>query len=479
MYKFKTKPFEHQKEAFQESWDKPSFALFMEMGTGKSKVVVDTMGALFMEKKIESCLIFAPKGVFDNWVEREIPIHIDDSIKKSVIRWQPNITVGFKKQFDTFVKLGKDTLKIFVMNIESLSTTKGAATAFWFCKRFKDNLVVVDESTTIKNRKANRTKAVLKLGNDCKYKRILTGSPVTKSPMDLYSQIGFLGDYLNFKSYFAFQARYAIIRRRTHANRSFQEVLGYQRLDELNEKISHISKRVLKKDCLDLPEKIYMRRNVTLTKKQRELYEQMRRLALAQVDSGALSTTNNALTQIMRLQQICSGFIKDDDGEITYLENNRIDELIKVCEETTGKVIIWATFIHDIEKICEQLSKQYGALSYGAFFGGTSTKDRTKIIDTFQDKHSKMRFFVGQSRTGGMGITLHEAQTVIYYSNNYDLSVRLQSEDRAHRIGQKKNVTYIDMIAPNTIDEKILTALQNKQNIASTVLGEELREWFL
>ena len=236
---------------------------------------------------------------------------------------------------------------------------------------------------------------------------------------------------------------------------------------------------MLKKDCLDLPEKIYMRRNVTLTKKQRELYEQMRRLALAQVDSGALSTTNNALTQIMRLQQICSGFIKDDDGEITYLENNRIDELIKVCEETTGKVIIWATFIHDIEKICEQLSKQYGALSYGAFFGGTSTKDRTKIIDTFQDKHSKMRFFVGQSRTGGMGITLHEAQTVIYYSNNYDLSVRLQSEDRAHRIGQKKNVTYIDMIAPNTIDEKILTALQNKQNIASTVLGEELREWFL
>jgi len=151
---------------------------------------------------------------------------------------------------------------------------------------------------------------------------------------------------------------------------------------------------------------------------------------------------------------------------------------VNVCEETDGKVIIWASFVHDIEKICEMLHKEYGPDSYAGFYGATAQEDRQRIVEEFQDPSSPLRFFVGNSRTGGFGITLTEASTVIYYSNNYDLEIRLQSEDRAHRIGQKNNVTYIDLVSPKTVDEKILTALQNKQNIANTVLGEELKEWF-
>ena len=204
----------------------------------------------------------------------------------------------------------------------------------------------------------------------------------------------------------------------------------------------------------------------------------MSKLALAQLSDGSLVSTNNVLTQIMRLQQICCGFIKNDDEEVQEVPSNRLHELVNVCEETDGKVIIWASYVHDIEKICEMLTKEYGDNSFGAFYGATPQEERQRIVEEFQDPDSEMRFFVGNSRTGGFGITLTEANTVIYFSNNYDLEIRLQSEDRAHRIGQKNNVTYIDLVSPKTIDDKILTALENKQNIANTVLGEELKEWF-
>ena len=339
--------------------------------------------------------------------------------------------------------------------------------------------MVVDESTTIKNRKANRTKAVIAAGEHFAYKRLLTGSPVTKSPMDLYSQCEFLDSrLLGFTSYYSFQGRYAVVQKRSMGHRSFQQIVGFQRMEELNEKLTSFSRRVLKRDCLDLPEKVYMRREVELTDEQKNLYRQMSKLALAQLQDGSLVSTNNVLTQIMRLQQICCGFIKNDDEELREVKSNRLQELVNVCEETDGKVIIWASYVHDIEKICEMLTKEYGPNSFGAFYGATPQGERQEIVDTFQDPDSEMRFFVGNSRTGGFGITLTEADTVIYYSNNYDLEIRLQSEDRAHRIGQKNNVTYIDLVCPKTIDEKILTALANKQNIADTVLGEELKEWF-
>ena len=476
-YKYKTKPYEHQRSVFQESCNRRSYALFMEMGTGKSKVIVDNIGYLREKGEIDSVLIVAPKGVFHNWVRKEIPTHLPDRIETTVLAWQPTVTKKFREEFSDMT--GSKKLRIFVMNVEAFSTSKGADTALWFARRFgRNGMMVVDESTSIKNRKANRTKAVNTAGELFKYKRLLTGSPVTKSPMDLYSQCEFLGrELLGFTSYYPFQARYAVVQKRTMGHRSFNHIVGFRRLDELNEKLDAFSNRVLKQDCLDLPDKVYIRREVELTKEQQALYMQMSKLALAQLDDGTLVTTNNVLTQIMRLQQICCGFIKNDDDEVSEVKSTRLQELLNVCEEASGKVIIWATYVHDIEKICNALTKEYGLQSFGAFYGATKQEERQRIIEEFQDPDSEMQFFVGNSRTGGMGITLTEANTVIYYSNNYDLEVRLQSEDRAHRIGQKNNVTYIDLVSPKTIDEKILKALTNKQNIASTVLGEELREW--
>jgi SNF2 family DNA or RNA helicase len=205
----------------------------------------------------------------------------------------------------------------------------------------------------------------------------------------------------------------------------------------------------------------------------------MKKLALAQLASGELATTASVLTQIMRLQQICCGFLTDDNGTMHQLPSNRLSELLDVVEEIDGKAIIWATWTADLLRITEALRKRFGPESAATYYGATVQDERQATIQRFQDPQNPLRFFVGQPKTGGYGITLTAASTVIYYSNSYDLEIRLQSEDRAHRIGQKRNVTYVDLVAPGTIDEKILKALRDKIDISSQVLGEQARQWLL
>jgi len=298
--------------------------------------------------------------------------------------------------------------------------------------------------------------------------------------MDLFSQCDFLNEKaLGFNSYFAFQARYANVQRKTMGHRSFQQIVGYRRLDELSIKLDTFSNRVLKEDCLDLPEKVYTRREVELTPEQLKLYTQMKKLALAKLESGDLATTASVLTQVMRLHQICCGFLQPDEGEIQPLANNRLKELLAISEEVQGKAIIWASWTHDIQQIADALRDRFGPDSVATYYGGTPQDERQDIVTKFQDKDSPLRFFIGQPRTGGYGITLTAANTVVYYSNSYDLEIRLQSEDRAHRIGQTNKVTYIDLVSPGTIDEKILKALRQKIDIAGQVLGEDAKDWLL
>ena len=359
MYNFKTKPYGHQKTVFDDSWAEDYYALFMEMGTGKSKVAIDTMGALFESKQINTALVIAPKGVYDNWHQKEIPIHLPERIERRMVRWQPNFTKKFTEEIKRLAvreEGDEDVLHILVMNVEALSTKKGAASALRYLEINPDNMVIVDESTTIKNRTAQRTKNVIDLGRAAKYRRILTGSPITKSPMDLFSQCAFLsGKALGFSNYYAFQSRYAVLQRRTMGHRSFQKLVGYRRLDELSEKLETFSARILKRDCLDLPDKIYMTRTVELSDEQVSVYNQMKELALAQVQSGELATTASILTQLMRLQQIVCGHLRTDDGEIRELKNSRLSALMEILEEVQGKAIIWATWTHDIQAIASDL----------------------------------------------------------------------------------------------------------------------------
>jgi len=474
-YKFKTKPYDHQVTALEKSWDKEEYAYFMEMGTGKSKVLVDNIAMLYDKGKINGALIIAPKGVYRNWFRQEIPNHLPCHIDVHVSIWTATTSKAKDKEYQLLFEPGYD-LHILIMNVEAFSTKRGLefATSFLNCH---NSLMAVDESTTIKTPSAKRTKAILNLGKMAKYRRILTGSPVTKSPLDLYTQCGFLDGYLlGFDSYYAFRNRYAVMVERNFGGRRVQIPKGYKRLGELSDKLKPFSYRVLKEDCLDLPDKIYIKREVDLTDEQKSTYVTMKSAALAQLN-GKMATAPHVLTQIMRLHQITCGHLKNDDDTITEIKNNRISSLLEILEEVEGKVIIWANYVYDIKRIVKAIGLKYGEDTIVQYYGAIPAEQRQKNIEEFQDLNSPVRFFVGNPQTGGYGITLTAANNVVYYSNGYDLEKRLQSEDRAHRIGQKKAVTYVDLIAPKTIDEKIVKALRKKINIATEIMGEELREW--
>ena len=474
-YIFFSEPYDHQREAFDVSADAANFALLLDMGTGKTKVTLDTVGYLFEKSKIEFVLVVAPKGVIPNWIP-EIEAHLPPRIEREVVLWNPSLSKQRRDELnDLHTKRSK--LKFMLMNVEAFSTKKGTDVAELFVKRFK-TFMVVDESTTIKNRKAKRTKTLCAVGREAVYRRILTGSPVTRSPLDLFSQMAFLDPkILGFSSFYAFQGRYSIVQRRTMGAHSFNHVVGFRRLDELTDKLSKHSFRVKKEDCLDLPDKVYTKRTVALTVEQQKAYQQMKKLALARLDSGELSTTKNVLTQIMRLQQICCGNLTDDDGKIHPLPSNRIKELLDLCEEVQGKAIIWATWTRDIRSIADALRDCHGVQAVASLHGETPDSERPRIVKDFQDRQSELRFLVGHPKTGGHGLTLTAANTVIYYSNSYDLELRVQSEDRAHRITQNNKVTYIDLMSPKTIDEKIVKSLRDKINVADTIMGEDPRDW--
>jgi SNF2 family DNA or RNA helicase len=474
-YKFKTKPFAHQLKALEMSWDKKVFAYFMEMGTGKSKVLIDNMSMLYDKGLINGALIIAPKGVYKNWFDSEIPTHMADHIEKTMVLWESSAGKSKEKELNTLFKSSYD-LHVLVMNVEALSTKRGKQFAEKFLNCHK-TLMAIDESTTIKNPGAARTKNIIALGKDVLYKRILTGSPVTKSPLDLYTQCWFLDPWLlDQQSYYSFRTRYALMRKIMVNGRQIEIVVGYRNLGELSEKIKPFSHRVLKDDCLDLPPKTYMKRTIQLTEEQQKVYKQMKEIALATLN-GKLTTTHNVITQLMRLHQITCGHFKSDDGQTQKIANNRLDELMDVLSEMEGKAVIWAHYRYDIEVIVEAIKKEYGDKSVVTYYGDTSTEDRQKAIKLIQDPESLVRFIVGTPQTGGYGITLTGASTMIYYSNGYDLEKRQQSEARIDRIGQEKPMTYIDIIAEGTVDEKIVKALRTKVNIATEVMGEELKDW--
>jgi len=430
---------------------------------------------LYDKGKINGALIIAPKGVYRNWLSQEIPNHLASHIQPKMVLWTASTSKSKQKEYDSLFETGYD-LHILIMNVEAFSTKKGLDFAGRFLRTHR-TMMAVDESTSIKTPTAKRTKSILALSKLANYRRILTGSPVTKSPLDLYTQCAFLNEHLlGFTSYYTFRNRYATMLDRNFGGRRVQIVGGYKRLDELSRILKAFSDRVLKENCLDLPEKIYIERQVELTDEQSKAYSTMKSAALASL-KGKIATAPHILTQMMRLHQITCGHLKSDDGTITEIKNNRLDELLDVLDEVEGKVIIWANYIYDIEHIVSSIKKKYGEHSVVQYYGAVASDKRQTAIEKFQDPKSDARFFVGNPQTGGYGITLTAANTVIYYSNGYDLEKRLQSEDRAHRIGQKKSVTYVDLVAPKTVDEKIKRALRKKINIATEIMGEELREW--
>ena len=475
-YKFKTKPYGHQLDALEASCNKEVFAYFMEMGTGKSKVLLDNAAILYDKGEINALLLIAPKGVYKNWYDSEIPTHLPDHVDKRIVLWKTSDkSIKQKKLLNTLFESGSD-LRILIMNVESFSSGDGADFAYKFLSAHPKSMVAIDEATTIKTPTSNRTRNIVALRTMCKYRRILTGSPVTKSPLDLYSQCQFLDPWLlGHESFTTFKARYAETRKIKVNGRQVEIITGYRHLQELSDKVVSFSKRILKEDCLDLPEKTYVKHYVELTDEQKRLYKQMKKEAIAFLN-GKMQSSATVMTQLMRLHQITCGHFTADDGTIQDLPSSRLSELMNILENIEGKTIIWSHYTHDVRRIIEQIKKVYGEDSVVDYYGATDSDARSKNIKKFQN-NDNCRFFVGTTHTGGYGITLTAGSNMIYFSNGYDLEKRQQSEARIDRIGQTKKMTYIDIMAQDTIDERIVKALRKKVNIANAIMKEDYKEW--
>jgi SNF2 family DNA or RNA helicase len=482
-YSFKTKPYAHQLASMGAILNhfkkgEKEFALLMEMGCGKTKVLIDASSYLYDNGFIFGILVICPNGVKGTWVN-EIETHMADHVDRNVVVWTGQKTKKHEEELNTLfiTEPAKVHLNILIMNVDAFATERGKK----FADRFlmtRQSLMAVDESTVIKNPTALRTKAITKLGFLARYRVIMTGSPITNSPEDLYSQCNFLNhELLGFSSIYTFRARHCQMQRLSFGGRSFNKITGYKNLNELNYKLQKFSYRVLKKDALDLPPQIWMKRVVPMTTEQLDAYMQMKRTALVQIKKETLTTTS-VLAQMIRLHQIVCGHMATDDGKILSLPNNRIKELLAILEEHGGKAIIWANYRHDIKEIEKTLQKKFGPKSVVTFYGDTPQSVRQEHITNFQED-SGTKYFIGQPMTGGRGITLTAANLSIFYSNNYDLEIREQAEARNHRIGTSSKVTYIDLISEGTVDEKIIYALRNKINLATSVLAEDIRKWLI
>jgi SNF2 family DNA or RNA helicase len=465
-YIYKTKPFEHQREALKRGAESKNFAYFMEMGTGKTKVSIDNASYLFTQNKIKNVIVIAPNSVYLNW-KKEIETHC---------------SVDYKIMAHKVDKINSpifnDPLQLtwYLYNVEAMSHKSGLKRVKEVLTAADETMMIIDEATTIKNRTAKRTKNIIELGKTVAYKRLLTGSPVTKSPLDLYSQVAFLDkSLLGHSSFYTFRARYAVMHEIDMGGRSVMLPKYYTNLEELEKNIKTFSYRCRKVECLDLPEKLYTQYYINLKEEHQQSYDRLKKNAWAVIQNEEVSYSNK-LTEILKLHQCVNGHVKTDDGKIIEFDDPKLDQLMEVIEENEGKFIIWANYIYNIEKIIKILQDRYGIDSVVSVYGAVDAEQRIRNVKRFENDDA-VRFFVGNPSTGGYGLNLVSASYVIYYSNSYNLEVREQSEDRAHRIGQDKNVLVIDLIVKGTVDEMIISALKGKIKLSAKTLGEEAKKW--
>lgn len=458
-------------------------SVFCTGNCGKSKIIVDNVAWLYEQRKIDAALIVAPNGVSLNWVRNEIPAHLPDRINRFALAWDAgNRSQGYTKCLVQLHDAAAE-LKIFAVNVEALSSTRGREVVKKFVTRFRDRvLIAVDESSRIKSLKAKRTKFAMTLRPFAPYRRILTGTPVTQSPLDVFTQLAFLDPkILGFTSWFAFRNRYATVVQKRAVDGGgrvykYEDIVGYKNLDELQRRVASCSSRITKAECLDLPEKIFTALPVKMTPEQARLYRQLADELVLEVEGTEVPVVM-VLTRLLRLQQLTGGHVVTEDGTAVPIpgKNPKLDVLLEDIEDLPEgeSVIIWARFVAEIEAIAKALREKHGYKSTGCYYGATRRDERADLVDRFQDKRT--RFFVGNPQAAGMGLTLTAASTVYYFSNDFSLENRLQSIDRCHRIGQKRNVVYKDLVCIDTVDERVLTVLLSKKDIADVITGDGVR----
>ena len=485
-------PFKHQADALVASKDREFFALFWEMGCAKSRVVIDTAAHLYRKGEINALIIVAPNTVHRNWVVNELPFHTPRDVAKDVKihLWESSRAAKPPRKGQKFndhmqecgVVLRHVGLSVLSISYDSLLTEKATKAIKMFFKH-REVLLVADESQYIKTPDSRRTKRMQAMSEKAKYRRILSGTPILNDARDAFAQLRFLDkeiwEQIGGRNFAAFKNYFCTFETQTlRTGRSFQRLTGFRNRGRLGQIVESCSSRLLKDDVLDLPPKLYTTRYFTLGVKQRRLYRDVENNFYALHD-GAIITTELAIVRDIRLQQITSGYIVvDDDDEPRKVadDNPRIDTLMHVLGDHEGKAIIWAKYRMDIDQIMKAIGDTFGANSVVRLDGSVKSADRMKAVQSLQED-DECRFFVGNAQAAGTGLTLTAATLVVYYNNSFKYGDRRQSEDRAHRPGQTKSVLYVDICAVDTVDEKIVKALREKNDTAIDILGDPQKPW--
>lgn len=449
---------EHQIEALYISCYRHAFAWFLEMGLGKTALAIANFCILFLERKIEAVLVLAPKGVHKQWIAEEIPKHIDPTIPLNMTLWKN----GTAYESTDLKKNG--ALNIFALNIDSVNTNDGKFAINQFLNLFKNRIMmIVDESHQIGNYGSLRTKETIDFGKRATYRRVLTGTPIATSLVNIWCQFMFLDSRIIGINYItAFKSRYCEL-----GGYSGHEIVKNLNVEEFYSLIAPHSYRKTKKECLDLPEKIYAQRNYVLGNETRWHYENIKHAFMTELKSGNIVAPKNALAALIRLQQVCSGFLPDDDeNEIaskrTYeiFSYERAEIALDMAKQIEGQVIIWARFIPDIKSIQHTFKKDFG--------NDIALMEQNNLF-----KSGKKKILLS-NQAKGIGGNLQESgcTNMIYYNNSHNLIHRLQSEDRVHRMGMRGALTIWDIMADRTVDKGITANLKAKKDLASFVLDE-------
>lgn len=473
-YHYLRAPMAHQERAFLLSRDAEAFGLFMEQGTGKTKVTIDTACYLYQQGKIDCLLIVAwPNGVHQNWIEYELPL--DMSVPYRAEAWSSNhATLHRRVAFRKVHLAPRDAgLKVFAFNVEAFASDDAREAIVEILERHRC-LFIIDQSASIKNPQAKRTKFLIKVSPAAPFRRVLDGAPVAEGADELYSQFKFLDPrIIGHDTWTGFKAEYCEIG-------WFKEIKGYKNLDQLREKIDPYSFRVLADDCLDLPARVYKTWAFDLGKEERRIFDELRAEGLAYFsdleeldenypeDFTPTLEAHLALVKNLRLQQIASGWWPADNRTSPIEEGNpsRAKALLTLLQAAPGKALIFSRFRADIELIKAMLGKE--AVTY---YGGTSEEERAEAKRRFMND-PRVLYLIGQPRSAGIGHTLTAAKHVIFYSNDPSLRLREECEKRVHRKGLTHAIIVWDLVARGTHDLKIMRALREKKELANVIMQD-------
>jgi len=506
-FEWVTQPYDHQREWFGIIKDMPYFSLEWEMGLGKSKTILDVCQWAYSKGELDGLLVVTLKDVHRKWVEKEVPTHLPKGMADAAFwntgRVDAGMWTGPNARNRTSI-VESDKFSVATINFESVHRAKGLK----FCERFlrsRNAAIVVDESQYMKTPSAAVTKALLnKLKKLAKRRFITTGTMSTGSTLDPWAQYSFLDSNIvaPYYKFHQWKANFAVeeqvgdktfeaweydkdTKKSKKVEKPVMAVTGFKNEEELCRMLDPYRSRLLKEDCLDLPPKIYRMRSFEMSENMRRAYMQMSKEFLVDIDGGRTMTAKMAMTKLVRLQQIACGFVVPDDADPLSEDvpgialddkNPRIEALMQEMERVRNKAIIWSYKRYCLRSIADELRTAYGDASVVEYHGGVGPEQKAKNLLLF--KEDRVRWFVGNPQSAGVGLDLVEADNMAYHDNSHNLGLRLQSEDRFHRIGQESDsCTITDIECLGTIDRPQLRSLKEKRDIAGAISGDILRSW--